>query len=57
MLKGKSTASTSSVPACVRAFLPAMPITRASDRSCYEPAVHSQRTREQTRCAASVEPG
>ena len=44
MLKGKSTASTSSVPACVRAFLPALPITPGFAQSHHEPAVHPQCT-------------
>jgi hypothetical protein len=56
MRTGKRTAFTSSVPACVRAFLPAMPITRASGSNCHEPAVHSQCTR-QASGAASAEPG
>ena len=58
MRKGKSTAFTSSAPACVRAFLPALPITPAAGSSCHEPAVHSQRTQGPARCAACVvEPG
>jgi hypothetical protein len=53
MRKGESTAFTSSVPACVRTFLSALPITAAAGRACHEPAVHSQCT--QQACAASVE--